>query len=86
MSEGQGHRTYASLIASPDTWGGALELAVAAKIRGVTIHVFERIQPRGWFRCIASFGRKAHPRAGGVVNILFDLNHFDALVVNEVKS
>jgi hypothetical protein len=86
MTEGKGHQAYASIIAAPNAWGGAIELAVAAKIHSVSIHVFERVKTTGWFRCIASFGHKAHPRAKGVVNIIYDAHHFDALVVREVKS
>jgi hypothetical protein len=69
-------RSYAKRLASPGSWGGALEVAVVAQIHGACVSVFER-HAAGYKR-IAMFGesgpakRHAHLLYGGRV-------HYDAL-------
>jgi len=86
MVTGQNHQSYAKLLADPDTWGGDLELAVATRIMDVNINVFEPQEPKGHFRCIASFGRPGRP--GGTVDVVYHSKpwrHYDALLVDDVR-
>lgn len=97
---GKNHRSYAKSLASPDTWGGDLELAVATRIMDININVFEQCQeePKGHFRCIASFGRPAEAGLGETanagqpvkptVNVVYHAKparHYDALLVDNVR-
>lgn len=77
MSTGKSHTSHARELYRGDIWGGALELAVAAKIRGVNIHVFE--QSAGGFHCITAFNE---PTARHTVNVVYrtePCRHYDAL-------
>eukprot|EP00930_Biecheleria_cincta_P031591 TRINITY_DN21929_c0_g1_i1.p1 TRINITY_DN21929_c0_g1~~TRINITY_DN21929_c0_g1_i1.p1 ORF type:complete len:381 (+),score=65.05 TRINITY_DN21929_c0_g1_i1:90-1232(+) len=80
MSTGKSHSSHARELYRGDIWGGALELAVAAKIRGVNIHVFE--QCAGGFHCITAFNE---PTARHTVNVVYrtePCRHYDALCLD----
>lgn len=69
-------RQYAARMRTQGTWGGALEMAIIADVRGVAVHVYERAGA-GLFKQIATFGDEgaeasAHVVYGGRV-------HYDAL-------
>merc|ERR1712181_184880 len=60
-------------------WGGAVELAVCAKVKRMHVHVYERGQ--GGFRRISSFEGDVGSGAG-VINLLYGGRvHYDALEV-----
>jgi hypothetical protein len=73
-------RAYAARMRTPGAWGGALEMAIIAQLKGLVVHVYER-ESRSEYRRIATFGaaddadaREAHVLYGGRV-------HYDALDV-----
>lgn len=70
---------YARSMRAGSRWGGAVELAVCAKIRGVTVDVYER--SGGGFSRISSFqGNSGSCTA--TVNVLYGGRvHYDALKV-----
>jgi len=70
---------YTEELACTDTWGGALELAVAALIKSVNIHVYERCN--GKYRCIAAFDAPTATRTVNVVYRSEPCKHYDALFV-----
>mmetsp|Transcript_143254 Transcript_143254/g.445282 ORF Transcript_143254/g.445282 Transcript_143254/m.445282 type:complete len:371 (-) Transcript_143254:287-1399(-) len=81
MTSGKSPEAYTKEMTYRGTWGGALELAVAARIKGVNIDVYERFEGR--FRCITTF--KESP-AGRTVNLLYSTEpcrHYDALLLRK---
>eukprot|EP00746_Dinoflagellata_sp_MGD_P019190 gnl/MRDRNA2_/MRDRNA2_14457_c0_seq1.p1 gnl/MRDRNA2_/MRDRNA2_14457_c0~~gnl/MRDRNA2_/MRDRNA2_14457_c0_seq1.p1 ORF type:complete len:443 (-),score=69.49 gnl/MRDRNA2_/MRDRNA2_14457_c0_seq1:98-1426(-) len=71
-------RTYAKDLLRPYTWGGSLELAVAAKIKAVNINVYESCQ-YGKFKNLHEF---PVPDAKGTVDVVYRTKpskHYDAL-------
>jgi hypothetical protein len=79
MSTGQGLLEYARQLYRGEVWGGALEMAVTAKVLKVNIHVYE--QCKGGFRLISAFNE---PLARRTVNVAYKTepcNHYDALCI-----
>ena len=84
-------KDYAAKMRDSSDWGGAIEIAVCARIKGVQIDVFER-GSQGAFRRISSFKRGATGARSGasdttknkaaVVGLLYGGRcHYDAIVV-----
>jgi len=82
MSTGKSPQAHAHELYRGDVWGGALELAVAAKVKGVNIHVYE--QCPGGFHCITAFNEPTAKRTVNVVYQTEPCRHYDALSL-EVK-
>jgi hypothetical protein len=59
-----------------DSWGGGIEMEVAAQLKGVNVHVFEKCA--GGFKRICCFD--AGDETSRTVNVLYQSgNHYDAL-------
>ncbi|CAE8625360.1 unnamed protein product [Polarella glacialis] len=71
--------SYARSMRAGSRWGGAVELAVCAKMRRVCVDVYE--QGRGGFVRISSFGESSEAsREAKAVNLLYGGRvHYDAL-------
>lgn len=69
--------TYTQELSHRSTWGGALEMAVAAQIKGINIDVYERCG--GQFRRISSFANVAAATTVNVVYRTKPCRHYDAL-------
>jgi len=85
FATGQSIHSYAQRLRQPRTWGGALELALSAKLKQVNIHVYER-NLQGGFRCITTFHL---PEATFTVHIVyrtFPCKHYDALVIHRGEA
>lgn len=81
MTSGKSVPQYIQRLSQSNTWGGALELALAAKLKGVNIHVHKRCGDG--YRCIATFDM---PEAVRTVNIVYrtvPCKHYDALSVSK---
>lgn len=81
LTTGKNVHQYTQRLSQSSTWGGALELALAAKLKVVNIHVYKSCQ--GGYRCIATFDM---PQAVYVVNIVYSTDpckHYDALFISE---
>lgn len=81
MTSGKTVPQYIQRLSQSNTWGGALELALAAKLKAVNIHVHKRCGDG--YRCIATFDM---PEAVRTVNIVYrtvPCKHYDALSVNK---
>jgi len=62
---------------SGQTWGGGIEMAALTRLKGVNVHVYEKV-PEG-FRRISDFDC---PGSSKIVNILYKGRmHYDALVI-----
>jgi len=71
--------SYARSMRSGSRWGGAVELAICAKVRSVRVDVYER--GKGGFIRISSFEGDGGP-GSGTVNLLYGGRvHYDALQV-----
>jgi hypothetical protein len=71
---GQSASGYARRMAGGG-WGGAIEMAACALLKGCSVHVYERYGSR--FKRISTFGERGQP-----VNVLYcGRVHYDALVV-----
>merc|ERR1712137_1037653 len=71
--------SYAKSMRTGSRWGGAVELAVCAKTKGVRVDVYER--GRSGFVRISSFDGGGGP-GSGVVNLCYGGRvHYDALQV-----
>ena len=71
-------QTYAARLRAPGSWGGALEIAVLAELKHLTIHVYER-QSASTYKRIATFGETEHP---DTADLLYRGRvHYDALQV-----
>lgn len=84
MTSGKSPGEYTRELTYKGTWGGALELAIAARIKGVNIHVYERCG--GKFRRITAFGEHSASRT---VNILYNTEpcrHYDALYIRNSEK
>lgn len=78
MSAGTSPRTYAKDLLQPYTWGSALEIAVAAKIKRVNINVYQSCSS-GKFKLTTEF---TEPSAAGTVDVVYRTTpskHYDAL-------
>jgi len=71
--------SYASRMRTGSQWGGAVELAVCAKMRSVHVHVYER--GNSGFKRISSFEGDAGPGAPVVSLCYGGRVHYDALEV-----
>lgn len=68
-------RRYASQMKSDGCWGGGIEMAALAKMKGVNVHVYEKC-PKG-FQRISAFDV---PKAEKTINVLYrGRTHYDAL-------
>eukprot|EP00931_Biecheleriopsis_adriatica_P065155 TRINITY_DN39788_c0_g1_i1.p1 TRINITY_DN39788_c0_g1~~TRINITY_DN39788_c0_g1_i1.p1 ORF type:complete len:318 (-),score=50.74 TRINITY_DN39788_c0_g1_i1:165-1118(-) len=81
MSAGKSTQAHARALYRGEVWGGGLELAVAAKIRRVNIHVYK--QCPGGFRCITAFNEATAARTINVVYRTDPCRHYDALRLSE---
>jgi len=71
-------KTYACSMREGSRWGGAVELAVCAKIRKVAVDVFEK-RSDGFAR-ISSFGQAGEGKGASTVRLLYGGRvHYDAL-------
>jgi hypothetical protein len=82
---------YAARMRSGPAWGGAIEMAVCARLKGVDVCVYERGDEPGALRCITRFRaqQEGTPQAGGaapaedgerVVRLLYGGRvHYDAI-------
>lgn len=76
-------KSYARTMRSGSRWGGAVELAVCAEIKGLPIHVYER-GSSGLVRISSFGGDAAH---GRVVNVLYGGRvHYDAIEVGKADT
>jgi len=81
MTSGKTLEAYAAELTHSRTWGGALELAVAARIKRVSIDVYERRDAR--FCCITTFKESS---SSSTVNLLYSTEpcrHYDALTLGK---
>ncbi|KAG8469020.1 hypothetical protein KFE25_007538 [Diacronema lutheri] len=70
---------YAARMRSGHAWGGAIEMAVCARARGVDVRVYERTLP-GTFVCICAFQGGGGSGAAKPVRLLYGGRvHYDAL-------
>eukprot|EP00746_Dinoflagellata_sp_MGD_P000629 gnl/MRDRNA2_/MRDRNA2_101133_c0_seq1.p1 gnl/MRDRNA2_/MRDRNA2_101133_c0~~gnl/MRDRNA2_/MRDRNA2_101133_c0_seq1.p1 ORF type:complete len:294 (-),score=27.99 gnl/MRDRNA2_/MRDRNA2_101133_c0_seq1:131-1012(-) len=68
-------KSYASNMKSDSCWGGGIEMAAFAKMKGVNVHVYEKC-PKG-FQRISAFDI---PKAQKTVKVLYHgRSHYDAL-------
>lgn len=81
MAAGKDHSVHAKELYRGECWGGAVELAVAAKIRQVNIHVYEAFSDG--FRCITAFDVPGAVRSISVVYHTEPCRHYDALVITK---
>lgn len=71
--------SYSRAMRSGSRWGGAVELAVCAKVKRMHVHVYEK--SRAGFVRISSFEGDRGPNAG-VINVLYGGRvHYDALEI-----
>lgn len=77
LAAGTTTHAYTQELSHRNTWGGALEMAVAAQIKGVNINVYERCGSR--YRRISSFTNPAASRTVSVVYRTKPCRHYDAL-------
>lgn len=79
---GMDAEAYARSMRSGARWGGAVEIAVCAQVRGVNVDIYER-GARGGFVRISSFeGPASEGRAAASVSLLYGGRvHYDALRV-----
>jgi len=85
FATGQNVHVYARQLGQTRTWGGALEMALAGKLKLVNIHVYEH-NSQGGFRCITTF---RIPEATHTVHMVYHTlpyKHYDALVIDRVKT
>lgn len=85
FATGQSIHGYAQRLGQPRTWGGALELALSAKLIQVNIHVYER-RLQGGFNCITTFHIPEATYTVHIVYRTFPCKHYDALVINRVAA
>jgi hypothetical protein len=85
FATGHNLRIYTQRLGQPRTWGGALELALSAKLKQVNIHVYER-SLQGGFRCITTFHIPEALHTVHIVYRTFPCKHYDALVVNRLEA
>jgi len=78
MTEGTSPQEYAKDLLNPFTWGGALEIAIAAKIKSVNINVYEA-SSNGKFKLISTFTEPSAQRTVDVVYRTKPSKHYDAL-------
>lgn len=70
-------KSYAKTMRTGSKWGGAVEIAVCAQLKGIGIHIYER-GSKGFAR-ISTFGEDS---SGNIVNIHYGGRvHYDALQV-----
>ena len=69
-------------------WGGAIEIAVCARLHGVVVHVYERSGSGGFFERIAAFtgndgsALSSSSKASKTVSVVYSGRcHYDALQV-----
>lgn len=79
ITTGKSPGDYTRELAQSRTWGGALEMAVAARIKSVNIHVYERCGDR--YRCITTFTEPSASKTVSVVYRTTPSRHYDALTV-----
>lgn len=72
---------YTKELEKESTWGGALEMAVAAQIRNVHIDVYERCEDK--YKRITRFSNPSATRAVNVVYRTKPCRHYDALCLRE---
>lgn len=73
-------RTYADRMATTNSWGGGVEMAVCSHIMRVNVHVYEQKKgaQAGQFKRISCFN---NPSAHKTIHVLYQGRmHFDALV------
>lgn len=83
MTAGKSPHAYTKELACQGAWGGALELAIAARIKCINIDVYERCGTK--YRCVTTF---KEPGARRTVSVLYNtkpFRHYDALVVQKAK-
>lgn len=78
LTAGTTTATYTQELSLQSTWGGALEMAVAAQIKGINIDVYERCH-HDQFRRISSFATADTTRTVNVVYRTKPCRHYDAL-------
>lgn len=71
--------SYASRLASGNTWGGAIEMAACAQIFGVDVAVYEQDSYRERYRRISDFLTDQRPR-GAVLVVYLGRAHYNALL------
>ena len=68
---------YASRM-SGSAWGGGIEMASLSKLKGVNVHVYERVG--GVYKRISAFDHAQNPETKRIVKVLYCGGvHFDAL-------
>lgn len=73
---------YTGMMRNSRNWGGAIEIAVCAHMKGVQIDVYERNR-NGLFKRISSFKPSTgHKTSNSKINILYGGRcHYDALII-----
>ena len=71
--------SYAASMSAGNKWGGAIEIAVCAKVSGRDVLVYER--GGGWYTCISKFEKGGEGRdEGGCIKLLYGGRcHYDAI-------
>ena len=74
--------TYTEMMLNSNKWGGAIEIAVCAHMKGVQIDVYER-NSNGLFKRISSFKPSTAPtNSKSKINVLYGGRcHYDALII-----
>eukprot|EP00966_Prymnesium_polylepis_P015750 363788-Prymnesium_polylepis.3 len=68
---------YANRMRTAGQWGGAIEIALCAQLKGASINVYEPAA-NGQFRRISTFGESVAPKT---VSLLYGGRvHYDSLV------
>ena len=80
-------RAYATRLRSQGSWGGALEMATLAHLKGMLVYVYER-NGAGSFKRIAAFGEEDERATGGqtCAHVLYGGRvHYDALQIGQAQ-
>jgi len=74
--------TYTGMMRNSSNWGGAIEIAVCAHMKGIQIDVYER-NSNGLFKRISSFKPSTAPtNSKSKINVLYGGRcHYDALII-----
>ena len=74
--------TYTGMMRNSSNWGGAIEIAVCAHMKGIQIDVYER-NSNGLFKRISSFKPSTAPtNSKSKINVLYGGRcHYDAIII-----